>query len=141
MIIKQLEKKYNYGEMTYDLGSVGDTLQDLIKVLEEKKIINADKEVKREVKKENKKESIFKRLKDKIFAKKVEVKKAENKKKGRVVRTPVTADKVYYLEDDTRKWVENPVALEKLGFTFKDVENITDEEFGKYKEVEPVRAT
>lgn len=54
------------------------------------------------------------------------------------VRSPSTADKVYLVKDGKRHWIKNPETLQKLGFNFQTIKNITNEEMNKIEAGSPI---
>lgn len=53
----------------------------------------------------------------------------------RVVRTKLTGDKVYLLNEEskTKVWMRNPEMLQESGFTLAEVQQIEDQELALYK--------
>lgn len=61
----------------------------------------------------------------------------------RVFRTPVTADKVYWINEEhqTYHWVTSPVILDKLGFGFDDVIETDKSIFDDMMQGDPITAS
>ena len=123
MTLTKLIRQYGRYGNKYSLLEVGDTVNTLLDVLKEKKIIEVEEE-------------------EKIVDKKPVVKKPTSKAKkdriGEVVRTKSSGDKVYYILKGKRQWVKNPDILRKLGFDFPDVNEIEDVKLTEYDEGTPI---
>ena len=61
-----------------------------------------------------------------------------NKEGGHCVRSTSSGDMVYYVLNDEKHWIKNPETLQKLGFNFHSVKNITNAEFDKIKTGKPI---
>lgn len=54
------------------------------------------------------------------------------------VRSQSSQDRVYLIREGRKHWIKNPETLFKLGFTFHNVKNITNEEMDKYETDEDI---
>ena len=121
-LTKLIRQHGRYGNK-YSLLEVGDTVNALLDVLKEKKVIEVEAD-------------------EKVVNKKPPVKKPTPKAKknrvGKVVRTRGSGDRVYYILKGKRQWVENPDILRKLGFDFPDVKEIEDVKLTEYDEGTPI---
>jgi len=53
---------------------------------------------------------------------------------GEVVRTEASGDRVYFVLDGKKQWVESPDILRKLGFNFPDVKIIEPLKLSDYED-------
>jgi len=122
MVLTKLIRQYGRYGNKYSLLEVGDTVNALLDVLKEKKVVEVEADEKIEAKSAVKKPTP----------------KAKKNRVGEVVRTRGSGDRVYYVLKGKRQWVENPDILRKLGFDFSDVNEIEDVKLTEYDEGTPI---
>jgi len=122
MVLTKLIRQHgNYGNK-YSLLEVGDTVNALLDVLKEKKVIEVEADEKIEAKPAVQKPTP----------------KAKKNRIGEVVRTRGSGDRVYYVLENKKQWVQNPDILRKLGFDFPDIKMIEDTKLVEYESGTPI---
>ena len=129
MIQKLLKQFGTYGN-EYSPLEMGDKINELIDYLfpEEKKVILQNIET----------DEIKEMINPIIVEPEVVDNTAVPPTRSYAVRSQSTADKVYLIKDGKKYWIKNPETLNKLGFTFQTIKNITNEEMAKLPSGEPI---
>lgn len=112
--MKKLLKQFGTYGNEYSLDEVGDAVNELI--------MKVDPET-------NIEEEIIDPLPEPMFA---------NTEGDLAVRSPASQDRVYLIREGKKHWIKNPETLEKLGFTFHTIANITNEELDNYETDDPI---
>ena len=108
MVLTKLIRQHGRYGNKCSLLEVGDTVNALLEELKQKKVVKVEADEKVEAKRAVKKPTP----------------KAKKNRVGEVVRTRGSGDRVYYILENKRQWVENPDILRKLGFDFPDINEI-----------------
>ena len=117
MVLTKLIRQYGRYRNEYSTLEIGDTLNELLdelkkgglKVAEEAKVVG------------------------KPIASKPTPEAVKNRV-GEVVRTEASGDRVYFVLDGKKQWVESPDILRKLGFNFPDVKIIEPLKLSDYED-------
>jgi hypothetical protein len=117
MVLTKLIRQYGRYRNEYSTLEIGDTLNELLdelkktglKVVEEAKVIGKPATSK-------------------------PTEEAVKNRVGEVVRTEASGDRVYFVLDGKKQWVESPDILRKLGFNFPDVKIIEPLKLSDYED-------
>lgn len=128
MKIQKLLRQYGEHGNDYSVLEIGDKINEILDYIQQKEGVI---------------EFLEKKNDDKFYSKNEAAVEFESLKqpeetftpiKGEMaVRSPSTQDKVYLIRDGKKHWIKNPETLNKLGFNFHNVKNITNEEMDKYE--------
>jgi len=123
MEVQKLIRQFGKYENEYSPIEMGDKINEIIDLLNGKK---------------HQPEPILEPLQSTIEPEVKNYTPVEVKPEGIAVRSPSSADMVYLVKDGKKQWIKNPETLQKLGFDFQKIKNITNQEMTSYETGKPI---
>lgn len=111
-MVNRLLRQFGEHSNDYSVLEIGDTLNEIIDILQTKGVIDMP-----------------------VIAPIVESKESVTEVTTNIfpARSPSSGDRVYLIENDKKRWIKNAETLEKLGYNFHVVKNLSNDELDKYE--------